>query len=76
MHLFAIDLNYATGSLTAREASFSAFLVSGSSSMTDSQVFVDEVAIDVCSSRVRSNWESNCFSKIDDYFRDQSNHLK
>ena len=52
MDLFAIDLNFPTGSLTELEASFSAFLVSGSSSRTDSEVFVDDVAIDAFSSRM------------------------
>ena len=55
MYLFAVDQNSATGCLTEREASFSAFLVSGSSSRTDFQVFVDDVAIDAFSSRMRSN---------------------
>ena len=63
MYLFAVDQNSATGSLTEREASFSAFLVSGSSSRTDFQVFVDDVAIDAFSSRMRSNLVTNCFSK-------------
>ena len=60
MHLFAIDLNSATGSLTEREASFSAFLVSGSLSRTKVQVFVDDVAINAFSSRMRSNLVTNC----------------
>ena len=46
MHLFAVDLSSATGFLTELEASFSSFLVSGSSSRTESQVFVDDVDID------------------------------
>ena len=65
MHLFAVDLNSTTGSLTERDASFSAFLASGSSSRTDSQVFLDDVAIDAFSSRMQSNLVTNCFSKID-----------
>ena len=63
MHLFAVDQNSATGFLTEREASFSAFLVSRSSSRTDFQVFVDDVAIDAFSSRMQSNLVTNCFSK-------------
>ena len=61
MHLFAVDLNSATSSLTEQEASFSAFLVSGSSSRTDLQVFVDDAAIDAFSSQMRSNLVTNCF---------------
>ena len=74
MHLFAVDLNSATGSLTEREASFSAFLVSGSSSSTDLQVFVDDVAIDAFSSRMRSNLVTNCFPKKKDYFFREQSH--
>ena len=59
MHLFAVDQNSETGSLTEREA----FPVSRSSSRTDFQVFVDDVAIDAFSSRMRSNLVTNCFSK-------------
>ena len=73
MHLFAVDLNSATGSLTEREASFSAFLVSGSSSRTDLQVFLDGVAIDAFSSRMRSNLVTVFQTKKKDYyFCDQS----
>ena len=59
-HLSAVDPNSATDSLTEREASFSAFLVSGSSSRTDLQVFVDDEAIDAFSSRLRSNLATSC----------------
>ena len=63
VHLFAVDLNSATGSLTEREASFSAFLVSGSSPRTDFRVFVDDVAIEAFSSRMWSNLATNCLKK-------------
>ena len=55
--LFAVT----TCSLTEREASFSAPLVSGSSSRTASQVLVDDVATDTLSSLMRSNSTTNCF---------------
>ena len=75
MHWFAVDLKSSIGSLTEREGSFSAFLVCGSSSRTDLQVFVDDVAIDAFSTRMRSNLVTNCFSKKkkDYYFCDESN---
>ena len=62
MHLFAVGLSSATGSLTEQEASFSSFLVSGSSPRTESQVFVDDVDIDAFSSQMPSNLVTNCFS--------------
>ena len=62
MHLFAVGLSSATGSLTEQEASFSSFLVSGSSPRAESQVFVDDVDIDAFSSQMRSNLVTNCFS--------------